>query len=216
MLPDGGYASLMERTLEVTAEAIEKIELVRGREPDPGALALWVEVTGSDRLGRFTYDLWLAPREQAPDGSAIERTGDLAIVIPPPSIDVLRGAVLDRQGDLATGGLVIREPQPASPAIGLDLPGDLTGDVAQRVLRVLDEQINPAIASHGGVAELVAVDEGVVYLRMGGGCAGCGMAAVTLDQGIELAIRAAAPEITRVVDVTDHAAGTNPYYAPAG
>jgi Fe/S biogenesis protein NfuA len=82
------------------------------------------------------------------------------------------------------------------------------------VHQVLEQQINPAIAAHGGVVHLVAVEEGVAFVRMGGGCAGCGMATVTLDQGIEQAIRQAVPEITGIVDVTDHAAGENPYYAP--
>ncbi len=92
---------------------------------------------------------------------------------------------------------------------------DLSGDVAQRVAQVLDAQINPAIASHGGRADLVAVDDDIAYLRLSGGCAGCGMAAVTLSQGIEVAIKQSVPEIARVVDVTDHASGTNPYYEPA-
>jgi Fe/S biogenesis protein NfuA len=87
--------------------------------------------------------------------------------------------------------------------------------VEERVARVLREQINPAIAAHGGTAELVAVEDGAAVLRLGGGCAGCGMVAVTLAQGIEAAILAAVPEIHRIVDVTDHAAGTNPYYEPA-
>jgi Fe/S biogenesis protein NfuA len=94
-------------------------------------------------------------------------------------------------------------------------PPDLTGDVAQRLLQVLEEQINPAIASHGGRADLVAVEEDTAYLRLSGGCAGCGLAAVTLSQGIEVAIRESVPEIVNVVDVTDHASGTNPYFEAA-
>ena len=94
-------------------------------------------------------------------------------------------------------------------------PPDLSGDVAQRVLQVLDQQVNPAIAAHGGRADLVAVEDDVAYLRLSGGCAGCGLAAVTLSQGIEVAIFDAVPEVTRVVDVTDHAAGANPFYEPA-
>jgi Fe/S biogenesis protein NfuA len=87
--------------------------------------------------------------------------------------------------------------------------------VAQRVLSVLEQQINPSIAAHGGRADLVAIEEETAYLRLSGGCAGCGMAAVTLSQGIEVAIFDAVPEITSVVDVTDHAAGANPYYEAA-
>jgi Fe/S biogenesis protein NfuA len=199
--------------LTITAEALAKVELVRGREPDPGVLALWVEVTGRDRFGRFQYDLWLAPASDAPDGSAIEQAGGLTVVIPPDSVEVLRGAVLNRSGDLETGGLVIEESAQATPDLGPP-PEELTGDTAQRVQQVLEQQINPAIAAHGGVVHLIDVEGGVAFVRMGGGCAGCGMATVTLDQGIELAIREAVPEITSIVDVTDHAAGQNPYYAP--
>ena len=79
--------------------------------------------------------------------------------------------------------------------------------------RVIDEQINPGVASHGGTVRLVDVRDNVVYVTMGGGCQGCGMASVTLTQGIKQMIRDAAPEIVDVQDVTDHAAGSNPYYA---
>jgi Fe/S biogenesis protein NfuA len=87
--------------------------------------------------------------------------------------------------------------------------------VARRVVQVLAQQVNPSIAAHGGRAVLVAVEEGTAYLRLSGGCQGCAMATVTLSQGIETAIRQAAPEITSVVDVTDHQSGTNPYYEAA-
>jgi Fe/S biogenesis protein NfuA len=92
---------------------------------------------------------------------------------------------------------------------------DLSGAVAQAVMQVLEEQINPAIASHGGRAELVAVEDSIAYLRLSGGCQGCGMASVTLSQGIEVAILDTVPEITEVVDVTDHASGSNPYFESA-
>ena len=92
---------------------------------------------------------------------------------------------------------------------------DLSGPVPQRVMQVIEEQINPAIAAHGGSAELVAVEDDTAYVRLGGGCVGCGMASVTLGQGIEVAILQAVPEVQRVVDVTDHASGTNPYYEAA-
>ena len=83
------------------------------------------------------------------------------------------------------------------------------------MIQVLEEQINPAIASHGGHAQLVAVEDSIAYLRLGGGCQGCGMAAVTLSQGIEVAILDMVPEITEVIDVTDHSSGDNPYYEAA-
>ncbi|MGE0758528.1 MAG: NifU family protein [Pirellulaceae bacterium] len=86
----------------------------------------------------------------------------------------------------------------------------------ERVQDVLDMDINPAVASHGGFVELIDVNRNDVYLRMGGGCQGCGMASMTLRQGVESAIRRSVPEVGAIFDTTDHAAGRNPYYAPAG
>jgi Fe/S biogenesis protein NfuA len=147
-----------------------------------------------------------------------DQQGDLKVVIPAESVANMSGAVLDVNSDGGETGMVIVNPnQPpsmASPAMA-GPPADLSGDVAQRVLQVLEAQINPSIAAHGGRADLVAVQDNAAYLRLSGGCAGCGMATVTLSQGIEVALRDSVPEITQVIDVTDHASGTNPYYEAA-
>jgi Fe/S biogenesis protein NfuA len=114
--------------------------------------------------------------------------------------------------------MVMQNPnKPLPPAARRpDMPEpDLSSPLAQRVVAVLEEQINPAIASHGGRADLVAVEDGAAYLRLSGGCQGCGMAAATLSQGIEVAIIEEIPEIDRVIDVTDHASGTNPFFEAA-
>ena len=79
----------------------------------------------------------------------------------------------------------------------------------------MNDVINPAIAAHGGFGEIVAVEEGTVYVRLGGGCVGCGMANVTLSQGIESTLHQVIPEVVKVVDVTDHDSGENPYYEQA-
>jgi Fe/S biogenesis protein NfuA len=204
----------VETVLNVTDAAVEKTVLVRSRETDPERFALWVEVTGVSG-GEYAYDLSLQPLADAPPDAHVEDLGRVAVVIPAGSVERLRGATLDRQGDLATGGLVIRNRTPASPATGVPATADLSGDIAQRLIQVLEQQINPAIAAHGGSAELVAVEADTAYLRLGGGCVGCGMVSVTLRQGIEVALREAVPVITRVIDVTDHASGENPYFEPA-
>jgi len=204
----------MDTVLTVTDAAVEKAVLVRARETEPDRFALWVEVAGVQG-GEYAYDLSLQPLADAPADAHVQDLGRITVVIPAESIEPLRGATLDRQGDLMTGGLVLQNRPPPSPALGTDPPADLSGDTAQRVVRVLTEQINPAIAAHGGVAELVAVEADTAYLRLGGGCVGCGMVSVTLRQGIEVALREAVPAVTRVIDVTDHSAGTNPYYEPA-
>ena len=80
---------------------------------------------------------------------------------------------------------------------------------------IFDQRVNPMVAGHGGRVDLIDVQDGVVLVRMMGGCQGCGMASVTLRQGIEATLRQLAPEIAGLVDITDHAAGTNPYFASA-
>ncbi len=96
----------------------------------------------------------------------------------------------------------------AMPKPGLETPE------GEAVRRVLDEQVNPAVASHGGHIALVDVQDATVYIRLEGGCQGCGMADVTLKQGVETAILREVPTITSVLDVTDHAGGSNPYFQP--
>ena len=127
------------------------------------------------------------------------------------SIDRLQGARLD-WSDEGDGGLVIVNPN-TPPRRGPAPLGDLSGDLAQRVLAVLEEQVNPSIASHGGRADLVRMDDEIAVLSLSGGCQGCGMAAATLYEGIEVLLKEAIPELKGVVDVTDHASGENPYYA---
>jgi len=206
--------------LTITDRARKRVLEIRSGEANGDQLALWVEVVGAAG-GDYAYDLYFDTVEEATAEDAVQHSDDIAVVIPAGSIDRLRGASLDMSRDLLNPGLVILNPNkppqpaaPASPSFGGPLP-DLTGPVAERVAKVLELQINPAIASHGGEATLVAVENDTAYVRLGGGCAGCGMAPVTLSQGIEVAIRESVPEIVKVIDVTDHASGTNPYYEAA-
>lgn len=87
--------------------------------------------------------------------------------------------------------------------------------IRQRVQEVLDTRINPSVASHGGHVGLMGVEGNTVFLKLGGGCQGCGQADVTLKQGIEVEIHAAVPEVGDILDTTDHGAGRNPYYSPS-
>jgi len=82
----------------------------------------------------------------------------------------------------------------------------------EQVAKVFDEQVNPMVARHGGRVELIDVQDAVVMLRMGGGCQGCGMADVTLRQGIEGMLAQLVPAVRGIVDITDHATGSNPYF----
>ncbi|MGP8150678.1 MAG: NifU family protein [Acidimicrobiales bacterium] len=204
--------------LRLTAPALTEIIELRAGEAAPESLALCVEISGAhDDV--YTYDMYFQAVSDAAPGDWIDHLDKLSLIVPGQSIDRIRGSVLDLSPDADGGGMVIRNPNRPPPARRSPAmtgpPPDLSGDVAQRLLQVLEEQINPAIAAHGGRADLVAVEVDTAYLRLSGGCAGCGMAAVTLSQGIEVAIRESVPEIANIVDVTDHASGTNPYYEAA-
>jgi Fe/S biogenesis protein NfuA len=119
------------------------------------------------------------------------------------SVDDLRGTLLDYVDSGFSAGFKFENP---------NKPKLLEDPVAERVYRVIQERINPGVASHGGYVTLLDVKEGTAYVRLGGGCQGCGQADVTVKQGIETMICEAVPEIARVLDVTDHAAGQNPYF----
>jgi Fe/S biogenesis protein NfuA len=197
--------------LIITDAARQVILEARSREHDSDALALWFGVKGAPG-GAPGYELSFRPIDEAGADDIVQPSGDLSVVVPGDDVDTVRGSTLD----LGDGGMVVRPPNVPRPssAEAAEPAGDLSSPIAQRVLQVLNEEINPAIAAHGGRADLVAVDESVAYLHLSGGCQGCGMASATLRQGIEVMIREAVPEITEVADVTDHASGANPYFAP--
>ncbi len=204
-----------ERMLTITDAAYDKVMGFLLQEAEPERQAMWLEVTGTS-ANQWTHSLSLKPLAAAAPYDAVVRHRDLAIVVPERDFDKVRGATIDWLDDpFGAGGLRVDNPNTPSPAIGAPPPADLSGDVPQRVIQVLDQQVNPTIAAHGGRAELVAVEQGAAYLRLGGGCQGCAMATVTLSQGIETSIIQAVPEITSVVDVTDHQTGTNPYFEAA-
>ncbi len=204
--------SQQSRVLTITDKALEKLLEVRGTEPDAEDLALVIQVVGV-RGTEYAYEMHLTPTEYLSGDTLVERHGDLPVAIPADSIEKLRGATIGMSRNLLNPSLEIDNPNSPSPTIlGEGPPPDMSLPVVEQVAHVIEHQINPSIASHGGSAELVAVEEGVAYVRLGGACQGCGLAGVTLTQGIEATIVAMVPEVTKVMDVTDHASGTNPYY----
>jgi Fe/S biogenesis protein NfuA len=196
--------------LTVTETAIAKILELRESEDEPAGLALRVAVTGV-RGPEYTYDLTFEPVAEAEETDLVYHQGDLPVIVPGDSMDALQGATLDLPSIDGQGGLVLRNPNRPDPLAGVDL--DLTGSTAEKVQQLLDQQINPSLAAHGGFAQLKGVDGDKVYVLMGGGCQGCAVSAMTLREGIAASITAAIPEITEVIDVTDHDAGENPYYS---
>jgi Fe/S biogenesis protein NfuA len=195
--------------LKLTPSALEKVLELRSAEEDGDSLALRVEVTGSTG-GDYTYDLAFEAFAEALEEDAIYREGDLPVWIPAESVEALQGATLDLPSASGQGGLVLRNPNKPNPLAGVKL--ELSGSTADKVRQLLDQQINPALAAHGGFATLVGVEGEKAFVTMGGGCQGCAVSAMTLRDGIETSIKANIREITEVVDTTDHDLGENPYY----
>jgi Fe/S biogenesis protein NfuA len=192
----------------VTPEAIARILELREAEDEPSGLALRVEITGTSGV-EYAYDLTLDPVAEADDADAVYQQGGLPVIVPAGSIEQLTGATLDVPAG-GGPGLVLRNPNRPDPLSGKHL--ELTGSVAEQVEQLLKEQINPALAAHGGFAELKGVEDDKVYVTMGGGCQGCAVSAMTLRDGIARSIKEAIPEVTEVIDTTDHDSGENPYY----
>lgn len=197
--------------LTVTEPAREKILELRAQEDDPEALGLRVEVTGVQGV-EYTYDLTFDPVAEADVGAGdlVERQGELPVIVPVASRDPLEGATLDLPSTDGQAGLVLRNPNRPNPLSGAHI--ELTGTVEEKVRQLLDQQINPALAMHGGWAGLDRVEDDVAYVTMGGGCQGCAVSAMTLREGISRSITEAVDEVREVVDVTDHSLGENPYY----
>ena len=194
----------------VTEAARATVLDIRAAEADPGSLGLRIEVVGANGA-EYAYDLAFEPLAEVGDDDSVVTVDGLAVVVPADSVAKLQGATLDLPANAAQGGLVIRNPNRPDPLAGVTL--DLEGDLPTKVQQVLDQAINPMLASHGGFAALHGVEGTKVFVSMGGGCQGCAVSAMTLREGIDAQLRAAIPEITEIVDVTDHDAGENPYYS---
>jgi Fe/S biogenesis protein NfuA len=203
--------TMTDQARSVVTEALKS-------ETGSDTLALWLEI-GGVRGAAFTYELYFQSLSDAAADDVVQLDDELSVVIPAASAARLQGARLE-WSDEGDGGLVLVNPNlptPEEAAPGVPaavLAAGLDGPLALRVMAVLEESVNPSIASHGGRADLVAMDEtgGVAYLSLSGGCQGCAMSRMTLTQGIEVSLRDEIAEITGIVDVTDHGGGENPYY----
>jgi len=132
---------------------------------------------------------------------------EFEVVMEPESAKLLEGASIDWVETLNESGFKVENPNLAP--IG---SRPLEGPMADRVRQAIDQFVNPGVAQHGGHVTLVEVRDNIVYVQMGGGCQGCGMASVTLSQGIERILRDHVPEIEGIQDVTNHGDGQNPYF----
>jgi Fe/S biogenesis protein NfuA len=184
--------------LTVTEDAKQKIKSViedQGMEVQ----GLRISISGRSATA-FEYGLGLEV-EPDPDDVVVDY-GEFQVFVDSESAENLKGATIDYVEDLNSSGFKIDNPNTPT----WDNPK------AQAIQQLIDERINPAVASHGGQIDLLDVTDDSIYIHMGGGCQGCGMADVTLKHGIEGMVQEHFPEIKNIIDTTDHASGTNPYY----
>lgn len=206
-----------ERVITIAPEAAATVRDALAGEANPDGLALWIEVAGVAD-GAYRYDLYLQATADARPGDAVDVQEDVAVVVPAASKAKLHGATL-RWSEDNGGGLELVNPNvPEAAEIAPGVPAEVLArgldfPLAATVAEVIERDVNPSIASHGGRADLVALDEesGRAYVKMSGGCQGCAMSKMTLSQGIARIIMEQVPEVRDVADVTDHAAGANPY-----
>lgn len=191
-----------------TERAREMVLAYLGQSDESG-LALRIGTSGSPVAP--TYDLTLVgPAERGADDREIDG-GGFTVLVGSEDAERLEGATVDFVERVNESGFEVRPARPAArPGPGRPATPP-TGAIADRVRSVLETQINPAIAAHGGMISLVDVEETDVYVEMSGGCQGCALSRMTLRQGVERMLREAVPELTAVHDVTDHASGDNPY-----
>ena len=195
----------------VTERARGTILGLRAAEADGESLALRIEITG-EAVAEYVYELTFEPIADAGPDDVVGYSGDLAVFVPADSIDRLRGATLDEVDDT---GLVLRNPNRPTRSLAPEAAVYEEGSVEHRIQALLDVEINPMLASHGGFTTLDRVEGDVAYMFMGGGCQGCGLAKLTLTEGIKATIEKEIDEIREVVDITDHTAGENPFYESA-
>lgn len=189
-----------DRPVTLTDEAIAKVLEFAAEHPEAQGKHLRIYIQGGSKADYeygFTFD------EPNP-GDEILDQGELDLLVDRYSLQYIEGSTVDFVEDVRGSGFVVDNP---------NKPPLLRDPVAERIQQLIESRINPGVASHGGHVSLIDYDDGRVYLELGGGCQGCGMADVTLRQGIETMLRQEIPEITEIVDTTDHAAGTNPYYS---
>ena len=209
-MADGQGRNEAPMSISVTDNALEQIQAAMAQQEKT---ALRVEAS-TNGTSDFSYGMRLIGEEEKTATDTVVQQGDLEVVMDPRSAEYLNGATIDYEDRIVKSGFKFRNPnKPEAPKLGAGPRPDLSGPVAERVQRLIDTELNPAVATHGGVINFLGVKENKVFLGFGGGCHGCGMVDVTLKQGVETRIREVIPEIVEVVDTTDHSSGENPFYS---
>jgi Fe/S biogenesis protein NfuA len=192
---------MTESILNVTDAAADKIRAARASEGrDEVALRVMAREDGP----KFRYELKLVATDSKEADDSVIHLDGIDLYLDRESVPRLQGATLDYVEEVTGAGLKFENPNQTALA---------SHPLAGRVQEVLDGRINPGLAAHGGMVSLVDIQEARVVLRFGGGCQGCGMADVTMKEGVSAQLKQQIPEISEVVDATDHASGQNPYHA---
>ncbi|HCK08312.1 MAG TPA: iron-sulfur cluster assembly accessory protein [Candidatus Latescibacteria bacterium] len=191
--------------ITVTDAAREEIVKLMEKQEQP-VKGVRIKAEASSPL-QANFRLRFVAEDQEEATDVITEFEGFNIYVDPDSLSYVEEITVDFVESLAGRGFKIESPN--------KVPSHLKGTVAEQVQMIIDEKINPQIASHGGHLSLLDVKENTAYVQFGGGCQGCGMADVTLKQGVEVLIKEACPEIEEILDVTDHADGKNPYFQGA-
>ena len=190
--------TLTDKALEVVRNYMD--------QSDGEFTALRIGISGGSPLSP-DFELTLVGPDDISESEREVAVGDMTIVVQEEFVDRLEGARVDFVQRVNESGFEVSLAETEKAAAPT-----LEGPLAERVKSVLDAEINPAIASHGGSITLVGVEDTEIYLQMGGGCQGCAMSRMTLRQGVERMVRQAVPEVTVIHDVTDHESGENPFF----
>lgn len=204
-----------QEILVMSVSAIGKIkELIDGR--GRGELAVRVVVSGQLPGGAYQTEFkFITPEDQEED-DVVQDTGSFVLLYTNQDANSLQGARVDFDEQKYSAGFHIEYPIPKSAIPDhIEQKRDWIDPNAIAVQEILDKQVNPGVAVHGGWVLLLDVRKNTAFIEMGGGCQGCGQADITMKQGIEFMITEKVPAINRVIDRTEHADGTNPYYTPA-
>ena len=189
----------LQEGFAATDAAISKInEMIKeGNRQD---VAVRVSAIAQGDQGHFNTEFQFVDLAEKMEDDVEIKTGEFSFFIDEASNEFLAEVTVDF---VASGFTIYRAVEPSK------LWDD---EVSTEVQKIIDERLNPGIAGHGGFVTLLEVIGDTAYIEMGGGCKGCMMSYMTLKQGIETSIVGAVPEITKVVDRTDHEDSENPYY----
>jgi len=202
--------------IELTEIAKKKIMTLMRDQEDQGTIMEGVRLTYSGILPTIEYRLSFVEAGKEESGDVTVKTNEINVFMEERNAGFLSDVQIDFIESLQQTGFKVVNPKVIMPITNAPTsPPSLDSPQAIAIKHVLDTEINPAISAHGGYITLLDVKEQIAYIQMSGGCQGCGMADVTLKQGVVVAIKKSVPEIIDVLDTTDHGSGNNPYFTPS-